>query len=457
MRLAPHLEGQRGVLVDDLVQGAGELHLVVPVFRRDGERKDRRFGGGKVGRGGDARGTERLPRRQRLDLGERHDLAGACFGGLVEPLSEGPQDRADPLAADRLALVQRARPDAAERKLAGVTLVQDLEALGRRGGAGGKGTPPDRLLDDGRVVAQRLQQAPHAVFAVAGAQQDRRDLVGTELVVQVAVDQRLLRRDVLDELLEQRVVELREGLQHVAPRLGFARQDLGRHLDQVGGAAAPVAIGALAHEVDITHRLLAAVGGGTADRHLAQHQLALRHGLQGRQHVAHADFGGIDLVDEDDVRDVPVLDEFQERRQRHHALGRGFADQDRGVADGQRREGIVLELDRARDVEEGPLVAEIVDGRDVDLGAHAALARFGGRVAYGGACAGRAAPADGSRGVENAFEQAGLARQIRPAQRHHAMRAAAWSAASDGLRLELGHDNVLLLRKSVEAPDGSLG
>ena len=40
---------------------------------------------------------------------------------------------------------------------------------------------------------------------------------------------------------------------------------------------------------------------------------------------------------------------------------------------------------------------------------------------------------------------------------HHAMRAAAWSAAGDGLRLELGHDNVLLLRKSVEAPDESRG
>ncbi len=162
----------------------------------------------------------------------------------------------------------------------------------------------------------------------------------------------------------------------VAPRLGLARQDLGRHLDQVGRAAAPVAIGALAHEVDIAHRLLAAVGGGAADRHLAQHQLAPRHRLQRRQHVAHADLGGVDLVHEDDVRDAPVLDLFQERRQRHHALGRGLADEDGGIAHRERREGVVLELDRARHVEEGPLVAEIVDRGDVDLGAHAALARL---------------------------------------------------------------------------------
>ena len=38
--------------------------------------------------------------------------------GRLVALAEGPQDRADPLAADRLALVQRAGPDAAERKLA---------------------------------------------------------------------------------------------------------------------------------------------------------------------------------------------------------------------------------------------------------------------------------------------------------------------------------------------------
>src|SRR4030081_2974364 len=65
-------------------------------------------------------------------------------------------------------------------------------------------------------------------------------------------------------------------------------------------------IGALPHEIDRAHGLLAAVVGRAADRYLAQHELARRHALQRRQHVAHADLGGIDLVDEDDVRDVVV-------------------------------------------------------------------------------------------------------------------------------------------------------
>src|SRR5882757_9295930 len=143
------------------------------------------------------------------------------------------------------------------------------------------------------------------------------------------------------------------------------------------------------------------------------------------------------------MRDVVVLDVFQQRRQRHHALGRGLADQYGRVAHRERREGIMLELDRTRDVQKAPLVAEVVDRGDVDLGAHAALARLGSTVADGGACASRSAPADGPRGVENALEQAGLARKIRPAQRHHVMRAAAWSASGDGFGFDVVHDNVL--------------
>ena len=326
-------------------------------------------------------------------------------------------------------------------------LVQDLEAFGHDDAVARQRAASRRDGRDRRIVAQRLQQPPHAVLAISRAQQYRRDLVGAELLVHVAVDQRLLRRHVLDELLEQDVVELREGLQHLAPGLGFARQDLGRHLDQVRGTARAIAIGALAHEIDVADAFLAAVAGRPADRHLAQHQLARRHGLQRRQHVAHARFGRIDLVDEEDVRDVALLDDFQERRQRRDPLGRRLAHHDRGVAHGEGREGVVLELDGARRVDEGPLVAQIVDGGDVELGAHRALARLDRAVAEGSARARRAAPADGSRGVEKTLEQAGLARKIRPAQRHHAMRAAACSAAGDGFRLEVCHDNVLLLRE----------
>ena len=117
------------------------------------------------------------------------------------------------------------------------------------------------------------------------------------------------------------------------------------------------------------------VGGGLlAD--LVQDHFSLR--LQRRQHVAHTDLGGIDLVDEDDVGNVVVFDELQQRRQRPRrarARVRRPARPRRSRRAPQK--GIVLELDRARNVEEGPLVAEIVDRGNVHLGAHAALARLG--------------------------------------------------------------------------------
>ena len=87
-------------------------------------------------------------------------------------------------------------------------LVQDLEALRHGHAIRGQRAALGGLRDEGRVVAQRFQEPAHAVLAVAGAQQHGRDLVGAELVVQVTVDQRLLGRDVLDQLLEQRVIEL---------------------------------------------------------------------------------------------------------------------------------------------------------------------------------------------------------------------------------------------------------
>src|SRR5206468_1211183 len=111
--------------------------------------------------------------------------------------------------------------------------------------------------------------------------------------------------------------------------------------------------------------------------------------------------------------------------------------------DGERGKRVMLELDRAGHVEEATLIAEIVDRGDIELGAHAALARLRGAVADRGACARRAAPADGPRGEKDALEQAGLAREVRPAQRHHTMRAAAWSASRDGLGFDVVHDHVL--------------
>ncbi len=181
------------------------------------------------------------------------------------------------------------------------------------------------------------------------------------------------------------VVEFRQGLEHLAPAPRSARQDLGRHLYQVGGAVRLVAVGPLAHEIDIADGLLAAVVGRPADRHLAQHQLARRDGLQRRQHVAYAALCRVDLVDEEKMRNAVVLDVFHQRRERHDAVGRRLADDDGRVAHGERSKRVMLKFDRPRHVEKGPPVAEVVHRRHIDLGAHAALACLERPVADGSA------------------------------------------------------------------------
>src|ERR1043165_9881702 len=130
MGFAPSPEAEGGGPLDGLLPGARELALAVSVPGPERPGEYRRLGFGEGGARDDARGRQRLAARQRVDLGQRHDLAGLGLGDLVETLTERPEQRADALTADAVAFDQAARPDTAERQLAGMALVQDLEAFG---------------------------------------------------------------------------------------------------------------------------------------------------------------------------------------------------------------------------------------------------------------------------------------------------------------------------------------
>ena len=107
------------------------------------------------------------------------------------------------------------------------------------------------------------------------------------------------------------------------------------------------------------------------DRDLAQDQRLGRGRLQHRHDVAHARFGLVDLVDEQEMRDAAILELLEDQLQRRHLLLVGLADDDRGVAGGERVRRVGLEFDRAGAIEEGEAVAEEIDGGDVELDAHA--------------------------------------------------------------------------------------
>ena len=82
---------------------------------------------------------------------------------------------------------------------------------------------------------------------------------------------------------------------------------------------------------------------------------------------------------------------------------------DGGVADGQGVTHVVDEFDRARSVEEGEPVAEVIDAGDIGLDAHGVAARLRARIADAGAFAHRALPRHAAAARQDPLEKAGFA------------------------------------------------
>jgi hypothetical protein len=157
--------------------------------------------------------------------------------------------------------------------------------------------------------------------------------------------------------------------------------------------------GALEREVD--------EAGGDAvlpDRDLAQHQRLGTRRLQDREDVAHLRFEIVDLVEEQEAGNAAIFELLEDQLQRRHALGVGLAHHHGGVAGGQHQRALMLELDRAGAVHEGEGVAEEGDVGDIDLGAHAVVARLGrgvaDRILVGDAALARHGAGTGQHGFE---------------------------------------------------------
>ena len=106
----------------------------------------------------------------------------------------------------------------------------------------------------------------------------------------------------------------------------------------------------------------------------------------------------------------------KKRADRDRALDLGLAHHDDDVGDQHRLLRLVQQFDRARAIEDRPLVAEIGRVGDVELGRHLAGARLGGVIADRIAFAHAAAAAGRAAGEQHGFEQRRLARQIRANQ-----------------------------------------
>ena len=233
---------------------------------------------------------------------------------------------------------------------------------------------PSRLRRGGherRLVAERLEQAEDAVAGLGRAEQHRADQPVAQLLAEIVEHPVARRRHVLQQLLHQRVVVVGELLQHGEARLLLQRRERVGNGHHLARRMLAIDVGALERQID-------EAGDDVVlpDRDLAKHERLTARRLQHRHDVAHARLGLVDLVDEEEMRNAAILELLEDELQRRHLLLVGLAHHDRRVAGGERVGGVGLELDRARAIEEGETVAEKIDGRRVELDAHAVMARL---------------------------------------------------------------------------------
>ena len=291
---------------------------------------------------------------------------------------------------------------ARDRHLAAVGGVEGLEHQRQRIAAGQVpdfGAEPRRRFGHaGRFMAQRLEQAQHAVLAGSDTEQYRHHQPFAQFLGQIVEHLVARRLDILEQLLHQLVVVIGQRLQHGEARFLLAIEILALEVDHLGRRVFLVDMRALEREIDEAGDQVA-----VPDRNLAQQQRHARSRLQQLERLAHALVGLVDLVEEQEVRNVLVFQLAQDQLQLRDFLLVGLADHDRGVDRRQRRAHVVNEFDGTGAIDEGVAVAHEIGGGDRGLDAHFMAAGFLAGVADGGTRIHRALPLHRAGAGENCF------------------------------------------------------
>ena len=313
----------------------------------------------------------------------------------------------------RRAVIEMAGEHPGQRQLAAVLQMQRLEHIGQRLLLRRHAEPLRRLGDAGRFVPQRLHQPQHAVFARRGAEQHRADQAFAQFAGEI-VEHRVARRlDVLQQLLHQRVVVIGELFQHREAGIllavevaAFQRHDFGRLVFAIDE-------GALQREIDEAFDQIA-----VPDRNLPQHQRHARCRLQGRQRLADALAGAVDLVEKQKTRNAEIFQLAQDDLQLRQLLLVRLADHHRGIDRRQRRAHVMRELDRAGTIDEGVTVAHEGGGGGGEADAHLVTACLGAGIADGSSGFDAAGIRDGAGSGQDRFEECGFAALERAHQRN---------------------------------------
>jgi hypothetical protein len=219
-----------------------------------------------------------------------------------------------------------------------------------------------------RIMTQGLPQSLYAVTMGRGTEHHLGEIALGHVPAQMREQLPDTHRFAADDLFQQGVVTVGQGIHQRVMGCMLISLDPRRHRDHLGRLTLTVAVCAFRNEVDIPghHALL-------QNGQLAGHQLGGRLRLQGGDEFDGGDSQGIDLVDEQDER-CPSCPQCREgRAQRHGAGWIGVGHHHRYVSNRQRRGGLRLELDRAWAVEQRPAITQKTAVYNPGFGA-----RFGG-------------------------------------------------------------------------------
>ena len=206
-------------------------------------------------------------------------------------------------------------------------------------------------------MPQRLHQPQHAVLACRGTQQYRADQAFAQFAGEIVEHRVARRRDVLQQLLHQRVVVIGELFQHREAGFLLAVEIAAFQRHHFGRLVFAIDEGALQREIDKTFDQLA-----VPDRDLAQHQRYARGRLQRRQRLADALVGPVDLVQKQKARNAQFLELAQDDLQLRQLLLVRLADHDRGIDRRKCGAHVVRELDRAGTIDKSVAVAHETGG-----------------------------------------------------------------------------------------------
>ena len=425
-------------------QRLAELDVVLAVGgrNRNCEHRRRRFAGDQSSRRRLA-ARHRIAGLDRIELGERHGVTGFGRGTLALVSAVDGEDAGDAArpaggGLQRGTVVEMAGEQSRQRQFSAVLRMQRLEDEAERILALGRAETFCGLRDTGRLMAQRLHQAQHAVFARGSTEQHRADHPFAQFAGEVVEHGIARRRNVLEQLLHQRVVVIGELLQHREAGLLLAIEIAAFERDHFGGLVLAIDERTFQCEIDKALDQLA-----LPDRDLAQHQRHARGRLQGRERLADALVGAVDLVEEQETRDLQLLQLAQDDLKLRQLLLVSLADHDRGVDGRKRGAHVVGELDGTGTIQEGVAVAHETRGGGSQANGHLVMTGLGRGVADGGSGVDAAGARDCARSRQDRFEKCGFTALERAHQRNapwtsgtsdvlsHFAASLVWSSAHD--------------------------